>query len=105
MRQKSKLVRVGYLARQVGMQPSKIRYYVNQGLLLPVDRTTGGQYLFDESECIERLGLIRQFKEHERLTLEEIKEKLPPRRPWDHGSSDQRGARLIQDPQMQEQSS
>lgn len=42
MRQESKLVRIGYLAKKIGVLPSKIRFYVNQGLLLPEDRTTGG---------------------------------------------------------------
>jgi DNA-binding transcriptional MerR regulator len=70
------LVKVGQLAKRAGIFPSKVRYYVNEGLLNPLDRTRGGYYLFDESGALERLRLIEKLRTEERLSLDEIKQKI-----------------------------
>jgi len=70
------LVKVGQLAKRAGIFPSKVRYYVNEGLLNPLDRTRGGYYLFDESRALERLRLIEKLRIEERLSLNEIKQKI-----------------------------
>ena len=73
---KTLLVKIGQLAKSAGIFPSKIRYYVQEGLLSPVDRTRGGYYLFDESKSLDRLRLIGELQRRERLSLTEIKERL-----------------------------
>lgn len=73
------LVKIGQLAKLAGILPSKVRYYVQEGLLNPVDRTRGGYYLFDESQALDRLKLIDEFKSEDRLSLTEIKERLKSR--------------------------
>ena len=70
------LVKIGQLAKQAGILPSKIRFYMQEGLVSPVDRTRGGYYLFDESEALDRLQLIKRLRAEERLSLHEIKEKI-----------------------------
>ncbi len=67
------LVKIGQLARLAEILPSKIRYYVQEGLLKPVDRTRGGYYLFDEPQALSRLKLIDELKSKNRLSLVEIK--------------------------------
>lgn len=73
------LVKIGQLAKLAGILPSKIRYYVQEGLLNPVDRTRGGYYLFDESQALDRLKFIDGLKNEDRLSLTEIKERLNSR--------------------------
>ena len=73
------LVKIGQLATLAGLFPSKIRYYVQEGLLNPVDRTRGGYYLFDESQALDRLKFIDELKNEDRLSLTEIKERLNSR--------------------------
>lgn len=70
------LVKIGQLAKRAKILPSKVRYYVQEGLLYPVDRTRGGYYLFDESQALDRLKLIDDLKKEDRLSLTEIKERL-----------------------------
>ena len=70
------LVKIGQLAKRAEILPSKVRYYVQEGLLYPVDRTRGGYYLFDESQALDRLKLIDDLKKEDRLSLTEIKERL-----------------------------
>lgn len=70
------LVKIGQLAKLAGILPSKIRYYVQEGLLSPVNRTRGGYCLFDESKSLDRLRLIYELQRRERLTLTEIKDRL-----------------------------
>jgi DNA-binding transcriptional MerR regulator len=41
------LLTVGQLARRVGLRPSALRYYEEQGLLPPTDHTPGGYRLYD----------------------------------------------------------
>ena len=72
----SQLVRVGVLARQAGIPVSTIHYYVQQGLLRPAARTSGGYHLFNPDVALPRLRRIRDLQERERLRLAEIRERL-----------------------------
>ena len=74
------LVKIGQLAKQAGILPSKIRFYVQEGLIYPVDRTRGGYYLFEESEALDRLQLIMRLRTEERLSINEIKERISQHR-------------------------
>ena len=70
------LVKIGQIANLAGVLPSKVRYYVKEGLLETVDRTRGGYYLFEINKSLERLKLIEQMKHKDRLSLPEIREKM-----------------------------
>jgi DNA-binding transcriptional MerR regulator len=58
--QEDGLVRVGEMARRVGMSPRTIKYYEERGLLSPA-RSQGGYRLYDEADA-ERLARIRQMR-------------------------------------------
>lgn len=73
---KRALVKTGELAKRAGVLPSKIRFYVQEGLLHPLGQTPGGYRLFDECQALERLELIEELKVQHRLKLSEIKERL-----------------------------
>ena len=70
------LIKTGQLAKGAGILPSKVRFYVREGILLPVDQTPGGYCLFDSKAAIERLREIDELQRKERLTIQEIKLKL-----------------------------
>ena len=70
------LVKIGQLAKQADILPSKIRFYVQEELLEVVDKTNGGYYLFDEQSALKRLKLIEKMQKEQRLRLHEIREKL-----------------------------
>ena len=70
-----RLVKVGELAKMVGVLPSTVRYYTVQGLLFPVDHTPGGYALYDEAESLKRFRKISDLRD-QRYTIDEIKGKL-----------------------------
>ena len=70
------LIKTGQLAKQAGILPSKVRFYVKEGILQPVGQTPGGYCLFDGTEAIERLREIDDLQSKQRLTIREIKHKL-----------------------------
>jgi DNA-binding transcriptional MerR regulator len=57
----SDLHQIGEVAERVGLSLRTVRYYEEQGLLVPATRTDGGFRLYAE-EQIERLELIKQMK-------------------------------------------
>ena len=70
------LIKTGELASLAGVLPSKIRFYVKEGLLEPSDLTAGGYCLFEEKIALNRLREIAHLQTAERLTIEEIKDRL-----------------------------
>ena len=76
MVERRNLVKIGRLAKKANVLPSKIRFYVQEGLLEVADRTNGGYYLFDERPALKRLKLIEKMQKEQRLLLHEIKEEL-----------------------------
>ena len=76
MIQKRNLIKIGKLSKIAGILPSKIRFYVQEGLLEVVDRTNGGYFLFDEQSAMIRLKLIEKMQKEQRLRLYEIREEL-----------------------------
>jgi len=88
------LIKIGRLAEKAGILPSKIRFYIQEGLIEPVDRTNGGYYLFDEQSALKRLKLIEKMQKEQRLRLHEIREGLNTRYsgkiPIDRFSEDKR---------------
>jgi len=69
------LLRIGEIAKVVGVPLSTIRYYTDIGLLTVISRTKGGYRLYDREEA---LGIIRKIKPvvERRRTLQQIKEDL-----------------------------
>ena len=70
------LIKTGQLAKLADILPSKVRFYVKEGLLSPTDYTAGGYHLFEEKGALERLDEIRRLQVVERLAIVEIREKL-----------------------------
>jgi MerR family redox-sensitive transcriptional activator SoxR len=62
---------ISQVARQVGLQPSAIRYYEQIGILLPAQRI-GGQRRYDTT-VLHRLAVIQQARQTG-FTLDEIRE-------------------------------
>lgn len=76
MIERRNLVKIGQLAKKANILPSKIRFYVQEGLLEIANRTNGGYYLFDEQSALKRLKLIKKMQKEQRLRLHEIREEL-----------------------------
>lgn len=68
------LIKTGQLAIRAGILPSKVRFYVKEGILHPESQTPGGYFLFDGEKAIERLREIDTLQSNQRLTLGEIKQ-------------------------------
>lgn len=69
------LLRIGELAKQTNERVATIAFWTREGLLPVAERTDGGYNLYD-SAVINRVKEIRRLQSIERLTLEEIKERL-----------------------------
>ena len=65
------LLRISEVARQVGLQPSAIRYYEQIGLLPPAQRMSG-QRRYD-STVLYRLAMVQRARQLG-FTLEEIRQ-------------------------------
>ena len=68
-------LKMNELAAATGVPKSTILYYIAQGLL-PQPRKTSPNMAYYEPACVERIRLIRQMQERQRLTLSEIKRCL-----------------------------
>jgi DNA-binding transcriptional MerR regulator len=68
------MLTIGELGRQVGLRPSALRYYENEGLLSPVDRTEAGYRLYDAAI----VDIVRLIQRAQRLgfSLGEIRALL-----------------------------
>ena len=86
------LIKTGQLAKRAGILPSKVRFYVREGILHPVSQTPGGYCLFDGQEAIERLREIDALQSKQRLTLGEIKQHLGCTEVGDHQGTEGPGA-------------
>lgn len=69
------LLKIGEFARQANETIHTIRFWTKQGLLEVADYTEGRYQLYDPAQ-IDRARKIRQLADKERLTLNEIREKL-----------------------------
>lgn len=70
---KNNLIRMTDLAKKADLPRSTLKFYFEQGLLLPQKKTEGGYRLFDEREGLKRLNEIKQLREKRRWTIGEIK--------------------------------
>ena len=67
------LLKIGQLAQLVGVLPSKINYYTNEGLLPASTRSKGGYRLYEKDKTIKSIQKIQKLQ-NRRLTIVEIKE-------------------------------
>lgn len=70
-----KLLRIGALAKATGEPVAVIAFWTREKLLPILEKTAGGYNLYDAS-TINRVKEIRRLQNEERLTIEEIKERL-----------------------------
>ena len=69
-----KMLTIGRVARQVGVQPSAIRYYEAQGILRPADRRPNGYRVYTDNAV--KLLLFVKRAQALGITLKEIKPLL-----------------------------
>jgi len=67
-----KLLKIGQLARMVGVLPSTINFYTNEGLLKESTRSKGGYRLYEE-KAVKDIEKIQKLQKR-RLTIDEIKD-------------------------------
>jgi MerR family transcriptional regulator, copper efflux regulator len=68
-----KLLKIGQLARLVGVLPSTINFYTNENLLKSSGRSRGGYRLYESRYAIGQIKLIQKLQQEKRLTIQEIK--------------------------------
>jgi MerR family copper efflux transcriptional regulator len=68
------MLTIGLVARQVGVQPSAIRYYEAQGILRPADRRPNGYRIYT-NDAVKLLLFVRRAQSLG-ITLKEIKPLL-----------------------------
>jgi len=68
-------LKIGELARKLGIPATTIRYYTDIGLLNVVAETPGGYRLYDQAEAARRVEAVRQARV-EVSTLREAKAML-----------------------------
>lgn len=74
LKEKKKL-KIGELEKAVGIPTSTIRYYVEQGLIIPEGHSEGGFMLFNP-KVIDKIREIKRLQQEERLSIKEIRNKL-----------------------------
>lgn len=72
---RKRLFKIGELAKETGENLNAIRHWTEKGLLEVAEHTESGYQLFDHS-MVERTKEIRRLQKEERLSLEEIKQRL-----------------------------
>ena len=55
------LFRIGEVAELIGLSLRTVRFYEEEGLVIPLMRTEGGFRLYDD-DCIQRFRIIMQMK-------------------------------------------
>ena len=73
---KTDLLKIGQLARIVGVLPSTINFYTNEKLLKAVGRSPGGYRLYEAKYAISQIKLIQKLQKDKRLRIEEIRAVL-----------------------------
>jgi len=72
---KSKLLKIGELAKLSGESVATIRFWTKSGLLPLAGKTRGGYQLYNQA-LLERIKTIRKLQKEKRLTIREIKDKI-----------------------------
>lgn len=72
---RTRVLKIGELAREVGESVPTIRYWTSEGLLAAASKTSGGYALYDPAMA-DRAREIRRLQRQERLTIAEIRDVL-----------------------------
>jgi len=72
----NKLLKIGELSQIVGVLPSTINFYTNEGLLKELSRSRGGYRLYQADYAVRRIRSIQKLQQDKRLTISEIKKFL-----------------------------
>lgn len=80
------LLQIGQVAERTGLSLRTIRFYEENGLVVPTDRTGGGFRLYSEDD-VARLEVIKRMKPLG-FTLEEVQELLTLLADLDAGTGD-----------------
>ena len=71
-----RLFKIGELARKVGVLPSTINFYTNEGLLKSAARSQGGYRLYEPKYAVRRIKQIHKLQKEKRLRIGEIRKAL-----------------------------
>ena len=71
-----KFLKIGQLAQIVGVLPSTINFYTNEGLLKEKARSQGGYRLYDSRYAVSQIKKIQKLQKDKRLRIGEIKAVL-----------------------------
>lgn len=69
-----KLVSLGDLARELGVNKSKLAFYVKLGLLAPVE-STGGMNIYEYDNAMKQIKKINELQKTKSLSLATIKQQ------------------------------
>lgn len=69
-------IKIGQLANKVGVLPSTIHFYTQEGLLKESKRTPGGYRLYDEKNTVQLVKRINELQTKKRLTISEIRQLI-----------------------------
>ncbi|WP_208092810.1 MerR family transcriptional regulator [Blastococcus xanthinilyticus] len=83
---RERLVQIGQVAEQTGLSLRTIRFYEENGLVIPTTRSEGGFRLYSDSD-VARLEVIKRMKPLG-FSLEEMQELLTLLAELDSGSGD-----------------
>ena len=70
------LLKIGQLAKKIGVLPSTINFYTNEGLLKEAARSQGGYRLYEQNYAINQIKQIQKFQYQKRLRIDEIKKLI-----------------------------
>ena len=69
------LYKVSEIAKELGVPKSTIQFYHQIGLINSIERSKGGYHMYSNS-TIEKMKLILQMRNEDKLPVEEIKKKF-----------------------------
>lgn len=69
-----KLVSLGDLAKELGVNKSKLAFYVKLGLLVPVE-STGRMNIYEYENAMKQIKKIKDLQNSKSLTLATIKQQ------------------------------
>ena len=67
------LLKIGQLAKKIGVLPSTINFYTNEGLLKAAARSQGGYRLYEQNYAVSQIKKIQKLQYDKRLRIDEIK--------------------------------
>lgn len=69
-------IKIGELAKIVGVLPSTINFYTNEKLLKSAARSQGGYRLYEPEYAVRQIKLIQKLQRDKRLRIDELRKVL-----------------------------